>query len=125
MRVIRIYADATGTSHLEELRIALAPDRLGRISQPMAAGEGAFLRELRAGMFNDFHCAPRRQLVIVIDGDLSVEAGDGARAVARRGEAYFVEDTSGRGHVTRAGDTPVLCAYIPVAPQFDIRTICG
>ena len=125
MRVIRIYADASGISHLAETRIALAADKLGRISAPLVPGEGAFLRELRAGLFVDFHCAPRRQLVIVVEGKVEVEAGDGVRAAASRGEAIFVEDTNGRGHITRVGDVAALCVYIPVAAQFDIGAMGG
>lgn len=122
---MRITADAGGTSHLEEARIRLAPDALGRISGALAPGEGAFLRELRAGLFVDFHRAPRRQLVIVVDGNVEVEAGDGARATLGRGQAIFVEDTTGRGHVTRVGATPATCVYIPVAAQFEIASVCG
>lgn len=125
MRVIRIYADAAGTSYLEETRIALAADKLGRISKSLIPGEGAFLRELRAGLLVDFHCAPRRQLVVVVGGSVEVEAGDGARAAANRGEAIFVEDTAGRGHITRVGDVAALCLYIPVAAEFDIRALSG
>jgi hypothetical protein len=126
LRVVRIYADAVGISHLEEMRIALADDNLGRISLSLAAGEGAFLRELRAGLFVDFHRAPRRQLVVVVNGNVEVEAGDGTTAVAGPVEAIFVEDTSGQGHITRVGAAgAATCIYIPVAAQFDIRTICG
>jgi hypothetical protein len=125
LRVIRIYADGSGISHLEELRIALAADHLGRISGSMPPGEGAFLRELRAGLFVDFHRAPRRQLVIVVEGNVEVEAADGARAVAHRGEGIFVDDTTGQGHITRVGEIAATCVYIPVAAQFEIRSLCG
>lgn len=125
MRLVRIYADGSGVSHLEEMRIALAPDNLGRISDPVAPGPGAFLRELRAGLFVDFHRAPRRQLLVVVGGKVEVECGDGVRAAIGAGEAIFVEDTAGHGHVTRVGEANATCVYIPVAPDFDIRTVCG
>jgi hypothetical protein len=125
LRIVRISADSGGTSHLEEMRVRLAPDALGRISGALAPGEGAFLRELRAGLFVDFHKAPRRQLVIVVDGTVEVEAGDGARATIAPGAAIFVEDTTGHGHITRVGAMPATCVYIPVAAQFDIGTVCG
>jgi hypothetical protein len=125
LRVVRIYADGSGASHVEDMQIALAPDNLGRISGSLAPGEGAFIRELRAGLVVDFHRAPRRQLVVVVDGTVEVEATDGARMAVGRGEAIFVEDTTGRGHITRVGDRPATCLYIPVAAQFDIRTVCG
>lgn len=125
MRVLRIYAGSDGVSHLEELRIALSPDNLGRISATLAPGAGAFVRELRAGLFVDFHRAPRRQLVVVAGGKVEVESGDGARAAIGPGEAIFVEDTAGAGHVTRVGEAAATCVYIPVAPDFDIRTVCA
>lgn len=125
MRLVRIYADDAGVSHLEETRIALSPDNLGRISAPMAPGPGAFLRELRAGLAVDFHCAPRRQIIFVVGGTVEVEAGDGARASIGPGAAIWVEDTAGRGHLTRVGAEKAMCVYVPVAPDFDIRKVCG
>ena len=125
MRVVRIHADAAGVSHLEERRIGLVPDNLGRISQPLAPGQGAFLRELRAGLSVDFHVAPRRQIIFVVGGAVEVEAGDGARASVGAGEAIFVEDLEGRGHLTRVGAEKAMCVYVPVAPDFDIRTVGG
>ena len=125
MRVVRIHADAAGESRLEETRIALSPDNLGRISKPLAPGPGAFLRELRAGLAVDFHVAPRRQIIFVVGGAVEVEAGDGARATVGPGEAIFVEDTTGRGHLTRVGAQKAMCVYVPVAPDFELRTVSG
>jgi hypothetical protein len=123
--VVRIHADEAGVSHLEETRIALAPDKLGRISTAIAPGRGAFVRELRAGLSVDLHVAPRRQIIFVVGGVVEVEAGDGKRALIGPGEAILVEDTAGEGHLTRVGAVQATCVYVPVAPDFDIRTICG
>ncbi len=47
------------------------------------------------------HPAPRRQLVFVLDGELEIETGDGERRTFPPGDVVLVEDTAGRGHVTR------------------------
>ena len=43
------------------------------------------------------HRAPRRRLVIVLDGDFEIETTDGERRTLSPGGVVLVEDTSGRG----------------------------
>lgn len=46
------------------------------------------------------HPAPRRQLVIFLDGEAEIETTDGERRTFPPGGVVLVEDISGRGHVT-------------------------
>ena len=50
----------------------------------------------------DWHNAPQRQVVIVLTGGLETEATDGTRARVESGGILFGEDTTGKGHRTRA-----------------------
>ena len=56
-----------------------------------------------AGDYNyDFHTAPRRQLVVNLEGEVEIEVGDGTRRILRTGDILLAEDTTGQGHISRA-----------------------
>ena len=65
------------------------------------------------------HLAPRRQLIINLDGEVEIEAG----AITRRfgpGSIIFAEDLTGRGHVTRDVGGARQSVVIPVPGEFDL-----
>lgn len=124
MRVTRIYTESGGDSAFEELELDLHPDNIGRTSAMMPA-TNVFIRELRAGLVNDFHQAPRRQLVFLMRGEIELESSRGVGVVHRvhSGECILVEDTTGKGHITRSIGGAVLCVYVPVADSFDAAAL--
>lgn len=120
MRLIRICSDANDHSRFDEFELPLRPDTLGKSSEFLPA-TNVFLRELRRDLVNDLHCAPRRQLIFIISGKIGLESSRGALAEVKSGEAIFVEDVSGRGHVTRVVDGPTLCVYVPVPDDLQLE----
>ena len=69
--------------------------------------------ELPVGWYDAWHPAPVRQWLIFMTGRYEFEAGDGERTICKAGDVVMLEDTSGRGHQTRAmGDEPVRIAAI-------------
>lgn len=101
MRVTRVYADAAGESHFDDLAIELRDaGEIGRLSDPMPA-KSVIFRTNEQGYDYDWHVAPRRQLIVLLDGAIEVEVSDGGRRTLRGGELLLVEDTTGRGHRTR------------------------
>jgi uncharacterized cupin superfamily protein len=46
------------------------------------------------------HPAPRRQLVVVLDGEFEIATTDGDRRTLTPGMIALVEDVEGRGHTT-------------------------
>ena len=101
MRVTRIYADAAGGSHLDEIEIELRDaGQIGRLSEPVPA-KAVIFRTNEPGYDYDWHVAPRRQLIVLLDGAIEVEVTDGSRRTLRGGDLLLVEDTTGRGHRTR------------------------
>ena len=59
-------------------------------------------REDPVGRFIDWHPAPRRQFVIILSGALEIGFGDGTTHVFGPGDARLVEDTTGKGHRSKA-----------------------
>ena len=64
--------------------------------------------------------APQRQFAINLTGELEVEVSDGARRRLGPGDLVLLEDTHGKGHVTRLLE-PVTCLFIRVEEDFDVE----
>lgn len=104
MRVTRITTDAANESLFEEIDIPLRDaGEIGRLSEPLAARSVIF-RETAADYDYDWHRAPQRQLVVLLDGAIEIEVGSGERRRFSGGDVLLVEDTMGRGHRTRSVD---------------------
>lgn len=103
-RLTRVREDAGGVSHFDEIEVPLA-DRgaIGRLSEPWHARAVVF-RANDADYDYDWHPAPRRQLVVLLDGEIEIEVGDGEVRRFRGGDVLLLEDTAGRGHRTRSVD---------------------
>jgi hypothetical protein len=61
------------------------------------------------------HPAPRRQFVVVLDGEFEIETTDGDRRIFPPGGVALVEDTARRGHVTRASRGRASFLAVPLA----------
>jgi hypothetical protein len=116
-RVLRIFADDKGDSHMEELTVTTTKGQRGRSARDIPV-TGMLLREYLPSVV-DWHTAPARQFAITIVGELEVEVSDGARRQVKTGELVFLEDTEGKGHVTYLLG-PVTNLYIRVPDGFDV-----
>lgn len=113
MRITRIFSDDSGESHFGELDIELRDaGEIGRLSALYGA-KGIIFRENDAGYDYDWHNAPRGQYVILLDGEIEIEVSDGEIKKLRGGDILLVEDTSGKGHRTRAiGNKPRKSVFV-------------
>jgi len=104
-RVTRVYTGDDGESHFEDLEIDLKDlGKIGAMSDPIPASSILF-RETGADYDLDFHNAPRRQFVIMLSGGrVELEVGSGEKRVLGPGDVLLAEDTTGRGHISRALD---------------------
>jgi quercetin dioxygenase-like cupin family protein len=67
----------------------------------------------------DWHTAPRRQFAINMTGELEVEISNGTRRRIGAGDLVFLEDLTGKGHVTRALG-PITNLFLHVPDDFDV-----
>jgi uncharacterized cupin superfamily protein len=101
MEIARIYADEQGESHFGQQTYPLHDmGQLGQLSETIAA-TGLNLRTNEPGYDYDWHPAPARQFVVLLDGAIEIEVSDGERRVFRGGDIFLVEDTTGKGHRSR------------------------
>ena len=70
------------------------------------------------GWYGDWHPAPRRQLLFTLSGKLDVEVSNGEIRVFGHGSIILVEDTTGKGHVSRAiSSERVYMAVVPLEDE--------
>ncbi len=102
MKVTRLYTGDDGESHFEDIEIPLkdAGD-IGKLSE-LEEATGILFRETGPDYDYDWHNAPQRQYIIMLDGAVDVEIGDGTVRRFSTGDVLLAEDTNGRGHISRA-----------------------
>jgi uncharacterized cupin superfamily protein len=116
-RILRIYADADGNSHIQELPIATKPGKTRRTE--MAAATGLMYADYTASSVEDWHRTPGRQFSISMSGEIEVEVSDGKKHAIHAGDIVFLEDLQGKGHITRIL-SPVTNIFIRVPDGFDV-----
>ena len=102
MKVTRLYTGPDRESHFEDVNILLEDtDGVDRRSQLMKA-TGILFRETGGEYSLDWHNAPRRQFIITLEGQVEIVIGDGIKRQLGPGDILLAEDTTGRGHISRA-----------------------
>eukprot|EP00593_Proboscia_inermis_P016544 CAMPEP_0171307220 /NCGR_PEP_ID=MMETSP0816-20121228/17230_1 /TAXON_ID=420281 /ORGANISM="Proboscia inermis, Strain CCAP1064/1" /LENGTH=149 /DNA_ID=CAMNT_0011789249 /DNA_START=123 /DNA_END=572 /DNA_ORIENTATION=+ len=104
-KIIRIYSGDDGQSHLERVPLKMSPfvDKEGAngLASPLEKCRGVSFRVSPPGYKLSWHCAPRRQYVIQMEGYIEIECGDGNKIVAGPGDVLLAEDFTGQGHTTK------------------------
>ena len=100
-KVTRIYTDDKGDSRFEDIEIPLKEaGEIGFLSEIIPAN-GLIFREVLPTYDFDFHNAPQRQYIILLDGKIEIETSLGEKRNFGGGEVLLMEDTHGKGHKTR------------------------
>lgn len=101
MKITRIYSDKSGDSHFEDIEIPLFDNgEIGFLSKKMDAKAMQF-RKVLPDYDYDFHQAPQRQYIILLDGGVEIETSLSEIRQFPTGYILLVEDTSGKGHKTK------------------------
>ena len=80
---LRIFADASGETHMEDVDIALQPRKLFKDNPPLRlwnnfAASRFNIRHIPSGMHEvDWHNPPQRLLVLWLTGEVEFETSDG------------------------------------------------
>ena len=117
MKCLRIYATPDGESHFGEVDIAMTltrsfpNDAPVELSSHYEASRSAFYEASRVRFVHipagsgvreaGFHKPPGRLLAIWLDGEVEFETSDGEVRRVSAGKAVLVEDTYGKGHISR------------------------
>lgn len=100
-QITRIYSDANGDSHFEDFEVQLNDKgNIGFLSNEETVKSIVF-REVSPSYDYDFHTAPDRQYIVLLEGGVEIETSLGKKRSFPTGSVLLMEDITGKGHKTR------------------------
>ena len=120
IKCVRLYADDQGDSHFEDIEIEMSsiqyapPAPALEISEPIEASSCFWFR-FPKDWHDGAHPSPRRQLFIVLEGEVEGWTSKGDISTFRAGDRVLMEDTSGKGHGARPVNGEALAVVIALA----------
>jgi hypothetical protein len=99
--ITRVYSDANGDTQFEDISVPLnEAGEIGKLSEALPVSSIIF-REVEADYDYNFHNAPQKQYLIMIDGEIEIETTLGEKRQFKAGDVLLLEDTEGKGHRTK------------------------
>jgi hypothetical protein len=119
MKYTRIYADANGETHLQDIEPAMKNAGNASMTSEMMAARGVIFRESNSEeYFIDWHNAPRRQFVVNLTGEVEITVSDGEKRHFGPGSILLAEDVTGKGHISRGvGKSERRTLFVPLADK--------
>ena len=100
-QITRVYSDINGDTHFEDIEIRLTQAGNVRQLSDVLPATGIIFREVGPSYDWNFHPAPQKQYIVLLDGEIEIETSLGEKRIFTAGEVLLVEDTTGKGHKTR------------------------
>jgi len=123
--ITRIFTGPDGLAHAEDIELKLnargVSDMLKATGaefsvRPPTAGANPRNTTATDASNPGWHTGPARQFVITLSGSSEVEVSGGVHVLAGPGHINLIEDTTGKGHVTRNfGSEDRIALTIPLA----------
>ena len=120
---LRIFADANGETHMEDVDIVLQPKQLFKDNPPLRltdnfAASWYNICYVPSGMHEvDWHNPPQRLLVLWLTGEVEFETSDGDIRRLPAGSVVLAEDTTGKGHISRHPPEGQLVVHVAIADR--------
>lgn len=104
MKAVRIYTKQDGKSAFEDFDIPISgAGEIGNLSKEYPV-TGIIFRETDGEYDYNWHNAPRRQFILMLNGQVDITSGEGETRRFTTGDILLAEDTTGQGHISRAVD---------------------
>ncbi|MBO0727980.1 MAG: hypothetical protein J2P57_01900 [Acidimicrobiaceae bacterium] len=124
-----VYGDDTGDTHLTDIQLlpgggagGLAYRELPDV--PVTTMTVTDMLERRPT--RDLHPPPRRQLVVILRGEIEIATTSGDRQRLGVGDCVLVDDLDSKGHTFEdVGDEPLLTVQVGIASNWPVRGIAG
>jgi hypothetical protein len=97
----RVFTNEAGDSQFEDIAVSLSgKGEIGFLSVAYPV-QGLVFRTTDGSYDYDFHVAPARQFIVLLDGEIEITTSTGEKRIFSGGNVVLVEDTTGKGHKTR------------------------
>ena len=122
MKICRFIPTSDGGSQFVEVDVPIdnaSTDAFGHVIRRSAIlpAQTTMLGEMPEGFYQDWHPAPRRQLLFVLSGTLEVETSDGKKHRCSHGEVFLADDVGSRGHRSRTIGGPARVLFVHLPPE--------
>lgn len=122
MTVFHLHGDESGETHLTRLEFPVRESFAGMVRglhdiPTTTMGFGEFVvRKPDVGV----HQAPRRQFLVVLEGELEVVTSLGQRERLQPGDLLLADDVGSKGHISRdVGEAPLMMMAIAVTDEWE------
>jgi hypothetical protein len=118
LKYVRVYSDSIGETHFEDLEINLdeidfAPQAPPIYTSDIISSTSYGFLSVLPGWESGWHPTPKRQFIIYLSGIIEAEVSDGEIRQFGPGSITLVEDTSGKGHKSKAlGNDKIVLVVI-------------
>jgi len=117
LMMTHLYTGPDGQTHAEETEAKFTAGNANEVFKLLSVS-GAELHRASPGTVIDWHTAPRKQYVITLSGQAELEVAGGKKIAIGPGHIDLVEDTTGKGHITRVtGTEDRVTLQLPVSAQ--------
>ena len=125
MKIVRFASASDGGSQFVEVDIPIdnaSTDAFGNTVRRSAIlpAQSTMVTEMPEGLYQDWHPASRRQLLIVLSGTLEVETSDGKKHRCSSGDVFLADDVGSRGHRTRTIGGPARVLFVHLPPEANV-----
>jgi hypothetical protein len=121
VKCLRIFADGSGETHMEDIEITLQPRQLFKDNPPLRLS-----KNLPASWYNvcyvpagmgevGWHNPPQPLLVLWLTGEVEFETSDGDVRRLPAGSVVLAEDITGKGHISRHPPEGQLVVHVALA----------
>ncbi len=98
--VTRLFTGPDNQTHAEEMELKFSQGSAIQAASLLPVKAAELHRNVPGGV-SDWHRGPRRQYVITLSGQGELEVADGKKIPVGPGHIELIEDTTGKGHITR------------------------
>ena len=119
MKIVRFATAPDGGSQFVEIDFPVdnaSTDAWGHTARRSAVlqAQSTMVTEMPEGLYQDWHPASRRQLLIVLSGT------DGKRHRCSSGEVFLADDVGSRGHRTGTIGGPARVLFVHLPPDANL-----
>ena len=131
MKCLRIYATADGESHFDEVelpttKMSVHPDAVPFDVSASYLASRVRITRIPAGMRDvAWHTVPEPNLSVRLDGSVDYETSDGQIRHVQAGSFVLVEDTHGKGHLSRHSQAAQTVIWISLPNGLSVPQIAG
>jgi len=106
MKYTKIFVDEEGETHFKDVEIVLESVDYAPPAPPFKLSSFNPVTQYAiavapSGWFGDWHPTPQRQILFYLSGEVEVQVSDGEVRRFSAGSIVLVEDTTGKGHVSK------------------------